>query len=75
MQRAYGSDVTALIVVMLAQGALAQDKPLELTPAGKAILQSSYFDRQGKPMPFPLAICAFPGGLCGAVQPATARSR
>jgi hypothetical protein len=62
------SDVTALIVVMLAQGALAQDKPLELTPAGKAILQSQLFDRQGKPMPFPLAICAFPGGLCGAVN-------
>jgi hypothetical protein len=33
------SGVIALIVVVLAQGALAQDQPLELTPAGKAILQ------------------------------------
>jgi len=62
------SKFAALVAVTLAPGALAQDKPLELTPAGKAILQSQLFDRQGKPMPFPLAICAFPGGLCGAVN-------
>jgi len=62
------SDVAVLVVVACAHGALAQDKPLELTPAGKAILQSQLFDLQGKPMPFPLAICAFPGGLCGAVN-------
>jgi hypothetical protein len=71
------SGVTTLIVGMLAQGALAQDKPLELTPAGKAILQGQLAaDRAAlnnpsgpiKPATFPLPICAFPGGLCGAVN-------
>jgi WG containing repeat len=71
------SGVIALIVVTLAHGALAQDKPLELTPAGKAILQDQLAtDRAAlnnpsgpiKPATFPLAICAFPGGLCGAVN-------
>lgn len=71
------SDVTVLIVVAWAHGALAQDKPLELTPAGKAILQSQIAaDRTAsnnssvphKPLTFPLASCAFPGGLCGAVN-------
>jgi hypothetical protein len=71
------SDVTVLIVVAWAQGALAQDKPPELTPAGKAILQSQIAaDRTAsnnssvphKPLTFPLASCAFPGGLCGAVN-------
>jgi hypothetical protein len=71
------SDVIVLIVVASANGALAQDKPLELTLAGKAILQSQIaldgrplYDRPGpsQPMTFPLAMCAFPGGLCGAVN-------
>ncbi len=71
------SDVTVLIVVAWAHGALAQDKPSELTPAGKAILQSQIAaDRTAlnnssvphKPLTFPLASCAFPGGLCGAVN-------
>lgn len=67
--------VVAWAAMMLAHPALAQDKP-ELTPAGKAILRSQIeldgrplFDRPGpsRPMTFPLASCAFPGGLCGAV--------
>jgi WG containing repeat len=71
------SGVIALIVVTLAHGALAQNKPLELTPTGKAILQDQLAtDRAAlnnpsgpiKPATFPLAICAFPGGLCGAVN-------
>jgi WG containing repeat len=71
------SGVIALIVFTLAQGALAQDQPLELTPAGKAILQRQIAaDRAAlnnpsgpiKPATFPLAMCAFPGGLCGAVN-------
>jgi hypothetical protein len=71
------SGVTALIVVTLAHGALAQDQPSELTPAGKAILQRQIAaDRAAldnpsgpiKPATFPLAMCAFPGGLCGAVN-------
>jgi hypothetical protein len=62
------SNVAVLVAVTLAHGAFAQDKPPELTPAGKAILQGQLVDRQGRPMPFPLAICAFPGGLCGAVN-------
>ncbi len=71
------SDVITLVAVMVAHGALAQDKPQELTPAGKAILQGQIAaDRMAsnnpsgpiKPATFPLAMCAFPGGLCGAVN-------
>ena len=71
------SNVGALIAVLLAGSALAQDKPPELTPAGKAILQGiikadghPLYDRPGpsKPETFPLPICMFPGGLCGAVR-------
>jgi WG containing repeat len=71
------SGVIALIAVTLAHGALAQDQPSELTPAGRAILQRQIAaDRAAlnnpsgpvKPATFPLAICAFPGGLCGAVN-------
>ena len=65
------SNGAALVAVMLAHGALAQDKPLDLTHAGKAILQSRIAaDRPGttRPLTFPLAMCTFPGGLCGAVH-------
>ncbi len=71
------SNVAALVAVALAQGALAQDTPSELTPAGKAILQRQIeADRAALNNPsgpikratFPLAMCAFPGGLCGAVN-------
>jgi hypothetical protein len=69
-------NVVVLIFVMVSHGALAQDKPLELTPAGKAILEGQVaadrvtpnnFPGLIKPT-FPLPICAFPGGLCGAVN-------
>ncbi len=72
------SNVAALVaVMMLAHGAVAQDKPLDLTPAGRAILQGKIavdgqplHDRPGptRPATFPLAMCTFPGGLCGAVR-------
>jgi hypothetical protein len=71
------SNMVALVVVMLVHSALAQDKQLDLTPAGKAILQDKIavdgrplYDRPGptKPVTFPLAMCTFPGGLCGAVR-------
>jgi WG containing repeat len=70
-------NVAAFLAVMLVHGARAQDQPLDLTPAGKAILQGRIavdgqplYDRPGptKPMTFPLAMCTFPGGLCGAVR-------
>jgi len=71
--------LTAAILVILAFTPLAQpqDRPVELTPAGKAILETKLasdgrplFDRPGpeQPLTFPLAMCAFPGGLCGAVR-------
>jgi hypothetical protein len=65
------SSIAVLIAILLAHGVLAQDKPPELTPAGKAILQSKLaYDRPGSrnPLTFPLAMCTFPGGLCGAVR-------
>jgi WG containing repeat len=71
------SDVAVLVVVACARGAFAQDKPAELTPAGHAILQhlieadrSTSNNPSGpiKPATFPLPICAFPRGLCGAVN-------
>src|ERR1700733_12030554 len=70
-------NVFVLIVVMASHAAFAQDKPLELTPAGKAILKgqiaadriaSSNPSGPIKPATFPSAMCAFPGGLCGAVN-------
>jgi hypothetical protein len=69
-----GLNVFSLVVVMFAQGAHGQDTPPpDLTPAGKAILQEgggrSFYQRVGSTGPqFPLAMCAFPGGLCGAVR-------
>ena len=61
-----------------AQGALAQDKPPELTLAGKAILATLELEADRvalnnpsgpiKRATFPLPICAFPRGLCGAVN-------
>lgn len=63
--------ITVLIAVLLAQAAFAQDKPPELTPAGKAMLQSALEAgrrRFANPLIFPLATCMFPGGLCGAVR-------
>jgi hypothetical protein len=77
MVRRIWLNVGALIAVMSSNGALAQDVPTELTPAGKAILQDAIArdrqavdDRSGliKPTTFPLSICAFPGGLCGAIH-------
>lgn len=71
------SSAALLTALMLATAALAQDKRPELTPAGKAILQDKLeidgrplYDRPGpgQPMTFPLAMCTFPGGLCGAVR-------
>jgi hypothetical protein len=71
------SNVAVLVAVLLAHAALAQDKQLDLTPAGKAILQSRIAvdgrplnDRSGptKSVAFPLAMCTFPSGLCGAVR-------
>ena len=71
--------LTAAILIILAfrTDAQAQDRPIELTAAGKAILEAklasdggALHDRLGpeKPLTFPLAMCAFPGGLCGAVR-------
>lgn len=69
--------VVAPLVLTFAQGATAQDAPPSLTPAGKAVLEAviasdgrPLHDRPGptKPTVFPLAMCTFPGGLCGAVR-------
>ena len=81
MARRIWLDVGMLIAAVFSNGALAQglaqDGLPELTPAGKAILQDviavehqAADDRTGliKPATFPLPICAFPGGLCGAVH-------
>jgi hypothetical protein len=60
------SKLAALIAVMLVHAASAQDKPPELTPPGNAILQHEL--ARAQPKTFPLPICAFPGGMCGAVR-------
>lgn len=70
-------NVVVLIIVLVPHRAFAQDKPPELTPAGKAIFEAQVaadrvtpnnFPGQIKSAGFPLAMCAFPGGLCGAVN-------
>jgi WG containing repeat len=71
------SNAAALVAVMLAHGALAQEKSPDLTQAGKALLREKIAvesrqvnDRSGsaKRVAFPLAMCTFPHGLCGAVH-------
>jgi hypothetical protein len=66
-----------LAILALRPDAQAQDRPVELTAAGKAILEAKLtseglplHDQSGpeKPLRFPLAMCTFPGGLCGAVR-------
>jgi WG repeat protein len=66
-----------LVIFAFRSDVQAQDRPVELTAAGKAILEAKLandghplHDRPGpeKPLTFPLAMCAFPGGLCGAVR-------
>jgi hypothetical protein len=60
------SKIVALLLIVSAHAALAQDPPAELTPAGKAFLQNSL--AAAKPPTFPLPSCMFPRGLCGAVR-------
>jgi hypothetical protein len=69
--------IATLAIFAFGSHALAQDRPVELTAAGKAILEAKLasdgkplHDRPGpeKPLTFPLAMCTFPGGLCGAVR-------
>lgn len=72
-----GPIVVLLVAVTLTRQSGAQDKPIDLTPAGKAILSDKIaadgrplYDRPGptQPLTFPLAMCTFPGGLCGAIH-------
>src|SRR5262249_38400296 len=69
----------AATVLVLAFGpeVHAQVDQIALTPAGKAILKAKLADDgrslddrpgPGRPLTFPLPMCAFPGGLCGAVR-------
>jgi len=71
------SSMFMLLLVSAAQDALTDERPPELTPAGKAIVQrmiasagEASVDRFAarKPQPFPLPTCMFAGGLCGAVR-------
>jgi hypothetical protein len=71
------SKVIASVAILSAHGALAQDKTWELTAAGKSVLQDKIaaIDRQpkdhsvaAKSETFPLPMCMFAGGLCGAVH-------
>jgi len=71
------SSVAALIALAWAHGAIAQGQQPGLTPVGEVILQSEIARNirllqnptgQNKPLTFPLAMCTFPGGLCGAVR-------
>jgi WG containing repeat len=61
--------VVALSAVLLAHAAIAQEQQTELTPTGKATLQSALTgggrsSRTVSPQP----TCMFRGGLCGAVR-------
>src|SRR5215472_40194 len=71
------SNVAALVALAWAHGAIAQDQQPKLTPVGEVILQSEIARNsqllqnptgQNKPLTFPLAMCTFPVGLCGAVR-------
>src|SRR5262245_23479502 len=61
--------VAALGAVLLANAAVAQEQRPELTPAGKAALQSEFAgDGSSSRTVSPQATCLFRGGLCGAVR-------
>jgi WG repeat protein len=71
------SKFIALVAILFVHGAIAQDTQPELTLVGKAILRDLLASEGhavdgssgvGKPMTFPLAMCTFSGGLCGAVR-------
>jgi WG containing repeat len=74
MEAAFRSSLAALGAFLSAYSALAQEQLSELTPAGKAILKDVLSgDRRPlmdptKPAVFPLPMCTFRGGLCGAVH-------
>src|SRR5215813_12935765 len=74
MGAGFRSSLAALGAVLLSYSALAQEQRPELTPAGKVILKGVLAGHLGplmdptKPAVFPLAICTFHGGLCGAVH-------
>jgi hypothetical protein len=67
----------AVCTILFAHTAFAQDEQLALTPAGRALLQSKLAAdsqaqhdglRPARPLSFPLPMCAFAGGRCGAVH-------
>src|SRR5262249_38778639 len=60
-------NIAALILSLFASGALAQDAPLALTPAGQSILRDRIAPGRQSPN-FPMPTCMFGGGLCGAVN-------
>jgi hypothetical protein len=74
MGAGFRSSLAALGAVLLSYSALAQEHQSDLTPAGKAILKGVLAgDRRPlmdptKPAVFPVAMCTFRGGLCGAVR-------
>jgi hypothetical protein len=63
----FWSKLAALIAIISAHEARAQDKQPELTAVGKAILHGK-LTVDGRLLSFPLPMCTFPGGLCGAVD-------
>jgi hypothetical protein len=61
--------IAAFAVASFAPDAIAREPAIGITPAGQAILISKLaLDDPLKPLTFPLPMCAFPGGLCGAVR-------
>jgi hypothetical protein len=66
-----------LCVLALLSCATARELAVDLTPAGREILRVKLAlddqlrdnpSRPSKPLVFPLPMCTFPGGLCGAVR-------
>src|ERR1700760_2618023 len=65
------------LVIASSHGAHTQQRSPALTPAGQTILQDRLatdgrplygYDGPGEPIKFPLPMCAFTGGLCGAAN-------
>jgi hypothetical protein len=60
--------VSGLGAVLLTHTGLAREQQAELTPAGKAILQSAHAGDGSSRTVLPQATCMFRSGLCGAVR-------
>jgi WG containing repeat len=63
-----GLTLAAFAAASFSRSGIAREHGIGLTPAGQAILLSKLALEAARTVNFPVPMCAFPGGLCGAVR-------